>query len=165
MPQLIIADFSPQLVWLVISFIALYFVMSKVALPRIGEVLEERQDRVTSDLEKAESLRGEADDAIKAYETALAEARASAHNTAQAARDEMNAKADAKRGEVEAKLAGQMAEADSRIAAAREEAIGHIRTVASDTARTVASRLIGVDVDDAALETAVAGAFSTTEGN
>ncbi|MBT3787066.1 MAG: F0F1 ATP synthase subunit B' [Alphaproteobacteria bacterium] len=163
MPQLIIADFSPQLVWLVISFVALFFVMSKVALPRIGEVLEARQERVTSDLEKAESLRGEADDAIKAYETALAEARASAHNTAQAARDEMNTKAEAKRGEVEAKLAGQLAEADARIAAAREEAVGHIRTVASDTAKTVASRLIGVDLDDAAIEAAVAG--SMTEGN
>jgi F-type H+-transporting ATPase subunit b len=163
MPQLIIADFSPQLVWLAISFIALYFVMSRIALPRIGEVLEERQVRITSDLEKAESLRGEADDAIKAYETALAEARASAHNTAQAARDEMNTKAEAKRGEVEAKLAGQLAEADARIAAAREEAVGHIRTVASDTAKTVASRLIGVDLDDAAIEAAVAG--SMTEGN
>jgi F-type H+-transporting ATPase subunit b len=163
MPQLIIADFSPQLVWLVISFVALFFVMSKVALPRIGEVLEARQERVTSDLEKAESLRGEADDAIKAYETALAEARASAHNTAQAARDEMNTKAEAKRAEVEAKLAGQLAEADARITAAREEAVGHIRTVASDTAKTVASRLIGVDLDDAAIEAAVAG--SMTEGN
>ena len=162
MPQLIIADFSPQLVWLVISFVALYFVMSKIALPRIGEVLEERQERVTSDLEKAESLRGDADDAIKAYETALAEARASAHSTAQAARDEMNAKAETKRGEVEAKLAGQLAEADSRIAAAREEAVGHIRNVAADTAKSVASRLIGSDVNDSAVEAAVAGAM--TEG-
>ena len=161
MPQLVIADFSPQLVWLVISFVILYFVMSKIALPRIGEVLEERQDRITSDLEKAESLRGEADDAIKAYETALAEARASAHETAQAARDEMNAKAEAKRGEVEAKLAGQMAEADSRIAAAREEAVGHIRTVATDTAKTVTSRLIGTDLGDDAIEAAVSGALST----
>ena len=163
MPQLIIADFSPQLVWLVISFVALYFVMSKIALPRISEVLEERQERVTSDLEKAESLRGEADDAIKTYETALAEARASAHSTAQAARDEMNAKAESKRGEVEAKLAGQLAEADSRIAAAREEAVGHIRTVAADTAKSVASRLIGSDATDTAVEAAVAGAM--TEGN
>jgi F-type H+-transporting ATPase subunit b len=165
MPQLIIADFSPQLVWLAISFIALYFVMSKIALPRIGEVLEERQVRITSDLEKAESLRGEADDAIKAYETALADARASAHNTAQAARDEMNAIADAKRGEVEAGLAEKMAEADSRIADAREEAIGHIRSVAMDTAKTVTSRLIGTDPADAALEAAVNSALGTaTEG-
>ena len=165
MPQLIIADFPPQLIWLAISFIALYFVMSKIALPRIGEVLEERQERVTSALEKAESLRGEADDAIKAYETALAEARASAHNTAQAARDEMNAKAEVKQAEVETKLAGQLAEADSRITAARVEAVGHVRAVAADTAKTIAKRLIGLDVDDAALETAVAGALSaTTEG-
>jgi len=165
MPQLIIADFPPQLIWLAISFIALYFVMSKIALPRIGEVLEERQERVTSALEKAESLRKEADDAIKAYETALAEARASAHNTAQAARDEMNAKAEVKQAEVETKLAGQLAEADSRITAARVEAIGHVRAVAGETAKTIAHRLIGLDVDDAKLEAAVAGALSaTTEG-
>ena len=155
MPQLIIADFPPQLIWLAISFIALYFVMSKIALPRIGEVLEERQERVTSALEKAESLREEADDAIKA----------SAHNTAQAARDEMNAKAEVKQAEVETKLAGQLAEADSRITAARVEAVGHVRAVAGETAKTIAHRLIGLDVDDTKLETAVAGALNaTTEG-
>lgn len=159
MPQLNIVDFSPQIIWLVISFIALYLVMWKIALPRIGDVLQERQERITDDREKAEGLRNEADEAIQAYEAALAEARAQAHVTAQATREELGAKADLERGQVEVKLAAQLAEADQRIAAARTEALDHIRSVARDTAGSITARLIGVEASEAALQAAVDGAL------
>jgi len=159
MPQLNFADYSPQVIWLVITFIALYLVMWKVALPRIGDVLEERQERISDDRDKAESLRQEADEAIQAYEAALANARAQAHATAQATREELGAKADVQRAEVEAKLAAQSGEAEQRIAAARAKALDHIRAVATDTAKSVASRLIGVEATDADLQTAVEGAL------
>jgi len=160
MPQLHFVDYSPQVIWLVITFVALYLVMWKVALPRIGEVLEERQERISDDRDKAEGLRGEADEAIEAYETALADARASAHATGQKAREELNAIAETKRAEVEAKLAAKSGEADQRIAAARAEALGHIRTVATDTAKSITARLIGVEASDAALQSAVDAALA-----
>jgi len=160
MPQLNLVDFSPQIIWLVITFAALYFVMWKVALPRIGDVLEERQERISDDRDKAEGLRGEADEAIQAYETALTNARAEAHETAQKTREELNAVAESKRAEVEARLATESGVADERIAAARAEALGHIRTVASDTAKSITSRLIGLDASEAALQSAVDAALA-----
>lgn len=155
MPQLHFADYSPQVIWLVITFVALYLVMWKIALPRISDVLEERQERITNDREKAESLRAEADEAIETYEAALANARNQAHATAQATREELGAAADVKRGEVEAKLAVQSGEAEKSIAAARVKALDHIRAVAIDTAKLVTARLIGVEATDAALQAAV----------
>jgi F-type H+-transporting ATPase subunit b len=74
LPQLNPADFSPQLVWLALTFVVLYFILARVALPRIGEVIEERKDRVQRDLQAAERFKQETDEALAAYEKALSEA-------------------------------------------------------------------------------------------
>ena len=75
MPQLDISVFAPQIVWLTITFLAMYFLMAKVALPRIAQVLDERQTRIDDNLEKAAALKKEAEDAATAYESSLAQAR------------------------------------------------------------------------------------------
>ena len=75
MPQLDPNVFSPQLVWLAISFAILYFLMAKVALPRVGRVLEERQERIEDNLETAEELKKQADTQAEAHEKALSGAR------------------------------------------------------------------------------------------
>ena len=79
MPQMEFADYAPQLIWLAITFITLYVLMSRVALPRIADVLEQRQLRVTNDLEQASALRDEATKALEAYEATMAKARSQAH--------------------------------------------------------------------------------------
>jgi F-type H+-transporting ATPase subunit b len=75
LPQLNPADFSPQLIWLAITFVVLYFILAFVALPRIGEVIEERKDRVQRDLDAAERFKTETDAALAGYEKALSDAR------------------------------------------------------------------------------------------
>ena len=91
MPQLDLATFTPQLVWLGITFILLYLVMWRVALPRIGEVLEERQNRIQHDLDEAGRLKGEAEQALADFETSLSEARSKAHTQLSARRAEITA--------------------------------------------------------------------------
>ena len=72
MPQLVLEDWVPQLIWLAISFVVLYLIMSRVALPRIGTVIEQRRDRIAHDLDQAAHLKQETDQAIAAYESSLA---------------------------------------------------------------------------------------------
>ena len=81
--------FGSQLLWLAITFAALYLLMSRVALPRIGEILEVRRDRIEGDLAEADRLRQKTDQAIAAYEAALAEARQKAHGIAEDTRSEL----------------------------------------------------------------------------
>jgi F-type H+-transporting ATPase subunit b len=146
MPQLDIAAFAPQLVWLAISFVVLYLLMARVALPRITEVLEERHDRIADDLEQAQKLRQERAHAMgtEAREAAAAEA--------------------AKRGaEHDARMHETLAEAEARITAARNEAMGNLREVASEAARAATAKLIGIEVESPAAFGAVDAALEEGE--
>ena len=159
MPQLATADFLPQLIWLAITFVALYLVMWRVAIPRIVDVLEERQLRIDDDLMTAEGFKREADEALAAYEQALAEARADAHKTASETRDAIKKQAADQEAQLDATLARENEAASTRIRAAQVEAQGHVRDIAIDAARAVTQRLIGGDVDDTALGVAVDAAL------
>jgi len=150
MPQLAVDTFSPQIIWLAISFAALYLLMARVALPRIAEVLEERQDRIATDLEQAEKLRDGARAAQTAYEAALAEARSEAHAMAAEARERAAAEAAARAAESNSRLKARIAEAEARIARAKAGAVANLRAAAGDIARAATARLIGVEIDAAA---------------
>ncbi len=159
MPQLEIGDFAPQVVWLVITFVSLYLISWKLILPRIGDVLDAREERITDDLEEAGKLKKAAEDALSTYEAALADARTKAHGMAAETHAALMAEAAKRNEALQEKLAAEAADADSRIAAARAEAVSEIRTVARDTARAVTARLIGVEVPEDAAKAAVDAAF------
>jgi F-type H+-transporting ATPase subunit b len=160
MPQLDPSGFVPQLVWLVITFVALYLVMARVALPRIAQVLEERQTRVAHDLDEAERLKAETEKAIADYEAALAKARASAQAVLGAARQELNAAAARARTDLDAQLAEQAKAAESRIAEAKRQALAGLGGLAAGVARDVVARLGGGAADEAAVQRAVGAALA-----
>jgi predicted flavoprotein YhiN len=105
MPQLTIADFPPQLVWLAITFVVLYFLMARVAIPRISDVLENRQNRIATDLEEARKLSDDADNAKAEYEAALADARSKAHGIVSELKATMAKEQDASKAKLDATLA------------------------------------------------------------
>lgn len=155
MPQLQPQDWLPQLIWLAVTFTFLYFMMSRIALPRIGAAIDARRDRIASDLESAERLKRETEDAIAAYEQAIAEARSKAHGIANEMRDTLNAELAKERSKVEEALAKSTADAEERIRAARDEAMSHVGEIASTTAQEIVETLIGVRATDAELAKAV----------
>lgn len=155
MPQLDFATFLPQIVWLTITFVGLYFLMSRVALPRIAEVLEEREDRVADDLERAGELKEEAEKVLGAYERELVEARSKAHAVAQESRRRLSAEVAEKRAEVERVLEAEAAKAGDRIAEARNRAMANLDELAQEVTRAAMAHLIGREPEAAALRAAV----------
>lgn len=150
--------FASQIFWLAITFGFLLWFMQKVIVPRIGGILETRQDRIAQDLDKAHELKTEADEAIAAYEQELASARTSANEIANKARDSAKAAAEAERQKVEASLAAKMAEAETRIASIRDQAMADVGAIAGETTEAIIAHLIGVDVTKAELEQALKAA-------
>ena len=155
MPQLDFSTFSPQLIWLAITFIGLYLLMARVALPRIGGVIEQRQSKIADDLDAAQSLKNETDKAIAAYEQALAEARAKAHAIAQENRDKLNAEVEAERAKVDAEIAEKVAKAEEAISAMKATALKDVQRIAGDVAGDIVAQLTGAKVTKAAVTQAI----------
>jgi F-type H+-transporting ATPase subunit b len=149
LPQLNVHDFAPQLIWLAGIFVLLYLLMSKTVLPKIGGVLQERSDRIAKDLGEAQRLKGETEKALATYEQAMSEAKARAQKIAQENRDTLTDEINKERAVVEARINAQALEAEKRIAAAKSRAMGSVNEIASETARSIVSQLIGQDVSAA----------------
>ena len=135
--------FGSQLLWLAITFGLLYYLMSKVALPRIANILEVRRDRIASDLGEAERLKRETDEAIASYEQSLAEARQKAHGIAHTAREEAKTHIDAEFAKVEADVTKQIADADKKISTVKEAAMGEVEGIAHSTTEAILEKLLG----------------------
>lgn len=138
--------FAPQLIWLALTFGLLYVILKRVALPRIGEVIEERRDRIKRDLEQAERLKVETEQALATYEAALADARAKAGAVAKEARDKLNAEIEAEKAKVDAQIAQQLAEAEASIAQTKSKALASVEEISADVATAIISRLLGREV-------------------
>lgn len=143
LPQLHAPDFGPQLFWLAISFLVLYAALSRFALPRIGEVLGARRDRIQSDLDAAGQRKAEADAALGAYRQTLAEAKAKAQAMAREVRDRVAAETERERAEAEALAAARLAEAETRIAAAKAQALAGVNEIAAETAGAIVTQILG----------------------
>ncbi len=137
------STFASQLLWLAITFVALYLLMSRVALPRVGAIIENRQKRVAGDLAEAQGMKDQSDAAIAAYEKALAEARGRAQTLANETREKQAAEAEAHRKTLDAKLNAHIAEAEKTIAASRSAAMANVRSIAADAAAAIVERLTG----------------------
>ena len=149
--------FASQILWFAITFGALYLLMSRVALPQIGSIIDKRKARIEGDLKEAERLRGETDKAVAAYEQALADARNNAHAIAEETRASIKADLDGKRKAVEDDLGKKVAEAEARIAANKNEALGRVSEIAAETATALVTQLTG-DANQAEVNAAVAEA-------
>lgn len=154
MPQLDFSTFPNQIFWLVVALIAIYMILSRVALPRIGSVLSERKGQITKDLTAAEELKAKATEAEEAYEKALADARAEAQKIAADTRADIQKDLDAAMAKAEAEIGARTAESEKRIAEIRASAAEGINLVARDTAKEIVSAL-GSKVTASAVTTAV----------
>ena len=147
--------FASQLVSLLVAFVALYLIVSRIALPRVGSLLDERQNKIEGDLATAQKLRDESDAALKAYESELAAARARAQAISAETREKLNAAAEAQRKTLEDQLSVKLADAEKTIASTREAAMSNVRGIAAEAAAAIVQRLTGIMPDGKAVDSAV----------
>jgi F-type H+-transporting ATPase subunit b len=156
-PPFQVETFPSQLLWLVISFVALYLLVWKLALPRIGSIFDARRGRIADDLAQAQALRDQSDAAIAAYEKALADARSRAQALASETHARLAAEAEERRKVLQSSLNAKLAEAEKTIAATKSAAMTNVRGIAVEAASAIVERLIGAAPTTKAVEAAVRG--------
>jgi F-type H+-transporting ATPase subunit b len=159
MPQFDLATFPSQIFWLVLSFVVLYLLMSRVALPRIGNVLSEREERIEDNLSAAEELRNTAKADAEAYDKALATARDEARGAIQQAANAVSQDAAAKQEALQQRLAQQIKTSEAEIERAKAGARASIREAAVGVAQAAVQRLIGVNPNESQVGAAVDNAL------
>jgi F-type H+-transporting ATPase subunit b len=147
--------FASQLVWLAITFVVLYALAAKIALPRVGGIFAARRERVDSDVAHARQLREDADAALAAYEKALADAHSRGQSIASETHARLTAEGETRRKGLEAELNAKLAEAEKAIAATKQAAMANVRAIAADAAAAIVERLIGTTPTEPAVAAAV----------
>ena len=156
MPQLDFSTFPNQIFWLVVALVAIYYILTKIALPQIEGILADRHTAISNDVAAAEELKQKAREAELAYEKALADARTESTRIVQAARAEMQVGLDQAVANAEAEIAKKAAESEGRIGEIRAGAMDAVETVARDTAAALVQAL-GLDAADDQIAAAVSG--------
>src|SRR5262245_62906689 len=149
------STFASQLVSLVIAFVALYIIVSRFALPKVGGTIEARQNAIDGDLAEAQKLKDQSDAALKAYEGELAAARSRAQAIGNETREKLNASAEAERKALEEKLAGKLADAEKQIAATRTAAMRNVKSIAADDDSAIVQQIHGATPDATTVAKAV----------
>ena len=162
MPQLDVKSFAPQLFWLAIAFVALYLVMSKLAVPAISDTLAKRQAKIQGDLDAAEKANEDTRALVAAYEKRLADAREESRRLQREQSEADSALAAARFNELAERLNGRIAEAEKRIAGQRDTVMAGLEQMAGEIAQSAYAKLAGQPADGAALGAKVAAATKET---
>lgn len=158
MPQLDASTFPTQLFWLLVTFVVLYVLMRWLALPRVGQAIEDRRKRLDNDLTRAAELKSQAEAVLAAYQNTLAAARVEAQAALRQNAERLAAEAAERQRELAAALAEQVAQAEQRIAAMKQQALAEMRGIAADVGSAVVEKLTGTAADPGKLAAAVEAA-------
>ncbi len=157
MPQFDPNTFAPQIVWLTITFVTLYLLMSRLILPRLTGILSQREDRIDGNLQRAEALKDEAAQVLAGYQKAIADARAQAQGALAKAAADIAAETAAREGEFAKRMAEHTSAAEASIKAAKGKALAEVRGIASEVAAMMAAKVTGAAFDPNAIVHAVDG--------
>jgi F-type H+-transporting ATPase subunit b len=160
LPQFRTDVWGAQILWLVILFAALYLLLSRVFVPRLRKVRDEREGAISGAIEDARRARAEADAQAKAVQAELAEARAKAQATAADAKARAASEALTRQKAQEAELNAKLEAAETQIRAARDKALASVNDIAAETAAIMVERLTGQAPEPAEVQAALSGAAS-----
>jgi len=155
MPQLQPGDFAPQLIWLAIVFVLFYLALSRLALPRIAQVMAARKAKIEGDLKGAREAQTQADREAERYEAQVAAAKAKGQAAIRAHREKLEAELGGKREDLERQLAAKAAETEKSVQGLLERASGEMEAMTAGVVKDIVKEFAGVEASDSDVRAAL----------
>lgn len=149
LPQLNADTYPSQVFWLIISFVLLYILMSKIALPRVHEVFELRSSEIANNLSRAEKFQQEMEEVKASYEESLAKANQDAEDIVKTIEQKTAAKISDKHHTFSEEAKSRLQKTEDNIEQARAEVLKSLEGVAADVTKDALKKLAGISVKKA----------------
>ena len=147
MPQLDFSTFLPQIFWLFISLSFLYIVLSRYALPRVSDVIEERKDIIAQDIDSAKEHSEESEKAIEELNLKLSEAKTSSQNLINKSIQDIKEDSEIKKSSLIKKINNEISEAEGEIKEKKETALAEISSISESLAIEMLENLSVGEID------------------
>jgi len=152
MPQLDFSTFVPQLFWLFLSLSFLYLILSRIALPRISDVIEERKDIIAQDIDKAKALSNDTDLAIEELDIKIAEAKSKSLEFINSSRKKILDLNDSEKRKFDEEISKEIKKAEDEILINKDLAMSRISEIAEEITAEMLSNILPGEVDKKSLE-------------
>ena len=147
MPQLDFSTFLPQIFWLFISLSFLYIVLSRYALPRVSDVIEERKDIIAQDIDSAKEYSEESEKAIEELNLKLSEAKTSSQNLINQSIQDIKEDSEIKKSSLIKEINNEISEAEGEIKEKKETALAEISSISESLAIEMLENLSVGEID------------------
>jgi len=155
MPQLNPEFWVSQIFWLTLTFGILYFVLSKLILPKISDNLESRKSQILENIEAAEKQRESSEAKLKQYEEIVSKSKIEAKNIFNQAREKALKDIGSKRKVLDEQIDEEVGKAEKEIKTLQRGAADKINKIAIDTSSELIQKLIGTEVNNSSISAIV----------
>ena len=164
MPQLNPEFWISQIFWLTLTFGILYFVLSKLILPKISANLELRKSQIQENIEAAEKQRESSESKLREYDEIIQKSKLEAKNIFKDAREKMLKNINSKKEILDKQIDEEISNAEKEIETLKKGAAEKINKIAIETSSDLVKKLIGAEVNNSSIS-AIVNDLSKKNGN
>lgn len=148
LPQLDYSTYASQIFWLTLTFVALYFFLASIVIPKLGGIIEERQAKIKNDLDEAQKLQKEAESTQKKYENFISETQKKIITQSLELRERLKEELDTKKQELHDAVEKQYSKISLGMKEKEEETQKLIRETTVNLANIIVEKFLGKSINE-----------------
>ena len=155
MPQLNPKYWASQAFWLIIIFLSIYILISRIFIPKIKSNIDMRESKIRKDLEEAKIFREEAEKKLKAYKDLMESAKVDAKKILSESSQKLNEDMQAKKNKIQKEIEQETRNAEKEIQKFKSESLNKVNTISEEIVSTLVKDIFGEDLNRSSIKATV----------
>ena len=155
MPQLNPEFWAAQVFWLILIFIVLYLIVSKVFLPKITYSVENRKSKVVNDLHEAQKLKEQAEKKLEEYNQIIDETKKEAKKIIAESNKSLESDIKNKKQKLDEQIDQEIKTVEKEIKDLKKTSIESISKIASEISGEMIKLIIDSEVNKSSVSAIV----------